>query len=650
MGALTLAAREELDNLVFVVNCNLQRLDGPVRGNGKIVQELEAAFRGAGWNVIKVLWGDAWDTLLEKDKTGLLVKRMDEVIDGEYQRFSISGGDYIRSEFFGKYPELLDLVKNMSDEELEKLNRGGHDPKKVYAAFKLASETKHVPTVILAQTIKGYGLGESGEGKNITHQQKQLNEQELREFRSRFSIPISDAEVADAPFYKPPEDSEELKYMNERRKALGGYMPTREVKAPPIETPPDDFFKDFHDGTGEREVSTTMAFVQMLSKLMKDDTVGKYVVPIVPDEARTFGMEALFRQVGIYARLGQLYEPVDSENLLYYREAKDGQILEEGITEAGSMCSFIAAGTSYATHGINMMPFFIFYSMFGFQRIGDLIWAAGDMRAKGFMLGGTSGRTTLNGEGLQHQDGHSHLLAYPVPNLLAYDPTYAYELAVIIREGMYRMFDKQEDIFYYLTVMNETYVQPPMPKGCKEGILRGMYKFQASADKKSKLKANLFGSGTILNQSLEAAKILEEKYGVATDVYSVTSYKELYRDAIDVERENRLNPGRKQAIPYVGQLLAKEKGVFVAASDYVKTLPASIAKWIPGPFAMLGTDGYGRSDSRDALRNFFEVDERYIAVAALHELAQAGEIDAKIVSKAIKDLGIDPKKANPHNS
>jgi pyruvate dehydrogenase E1 component len=646
MGALTLASREQLDNLIFVVNCNLQRLDGPVRGNGKIIQELEAAFRGAGWNVIKVIWGSDWDALLAKDKTGLLARRMNEVVDGQYQKYTVSPGGYIREHFFGKYPELLDLVKNLSDEQLQKLNRGGHDPKKVYAAYKAAVENQGSPTVILAQTIKGYGLGEAGEGRNITHQQKKLNEQELRDFRSRFAIPISDEDVAAAPFYRPAADSEEIAYLHARRSDLGGYLPNRVVDVHPLSVP-DELFEEFYQGTADRDVATTMVFVHLVSKLLRDKVIGKYVVPIVPDEARTFGMESLFRQVGIYSRLGQLYEPVDKENLLYYRETKDGAVLEEGITEAGAMCSFIAAGTAYAAHGIPTIPFFIFYSMFGFQRIGDLIWAAGDMRTRGFLLGGTSGRTTLAGEGLQHQDGNSHLLAYPVPNLVAYDPTFAYELAVIIREGIHRMFETHEDIFYYLTVMNEPYVMPPMPEGVEDGILKGMYRFRASSKKNTATKAHLLGSGTILNEAIRAQEILEERYGVSADVWSVTSYKELYKDAIAVERENLLNPGRTAAVPYVGKLLSKEKGVFVAASDYVKALPASIAKWIPGRFVMLGTDGYGRSDSRAALRDFFEVDARHIVLATLHALAQDNMVDDAVAVAALNDLKIDPKKPNP---
>ncbi len=647
LGAITLASREKLDNLIFVINCNLQRLDGPVRGNGKIIQELEAAFSGAGWNVIKVIWGDDWDELLARDKSGLLVKRMDEYLDGQSQKYTVSDGAYIRKDFFGTYPELLELVKDYSDEKVRKLRRGGHDPEKVYAAYKAAVEHKGAPTVILAQTIKGYGLGEAGEGKNITHQQKKLNEQELREFRSRFGIPISDDDVAAAPFYRPSDDSEEIKYLRARRESLGGYIPDRIVTVDPIEMPSDDIFAEFHEGSKDRELATTMAFVHLLSKLLKDPNIGKNIVPIVPDEARTFGMESLFRQVGIYSHVGQNYEPVDRESLLYYKEATDGAILEEGITEAGSMSSFIAAATSYATHGINMIPFFIFYSMFGFQRIGDLIWAAGDMRARGFLIGGTSGRTTLAGEGLQHQDGNSHILAYPVPNLKAYDPAFAYELAVIIKDGIKRMYHDQEDIFYYITVMNEFYKMPAMPEGSEKGILKGMYKFKTSENKSAELKAHLFGGGSILNEAIKAAEILENEYGVSADVWSVTSYKELYHDSISVERWNMLNPDKKPKQPYLREILGKENGVFVAASDYLKALPSTLARWIPGRFAMLGTDGFGRSDSRAALRNFFEVDHRFIVLAALYSLSLEDKIKPDVVTKAIKDLGIDPDKPNP---
>jgi len=647
LGAITLASRAKLDNLIFVVNCNLQRLDGPVRGNGKIIQELEAAFSGAGWNVIKVIWGDDWDPLLAKDTDGYLVKRMDEYVDGQGQKYTVASGDYIRKDFFGKYPQLLKMVENYSDEKIRKLRRGGHDPAKVYAAYKAAVEHEGRPTVILAQTIKGYGLGEAGEGKNITHQQKKLNEQEMREFRSRFGIPISDDDIAEAPFYKPSEDSEEIKYLKERREALGGYLPNRKPLAKPIEVPPDDIFEEFLQGTGDREVATTMAFVHLLSKLLKDKNIGKSIVPIVPDEARTFGMETLFRQVGIYSPSGQLYDPVDKENLLYYKESVDGAILEEGITEAGSMSSFIAAGTSYSTHGINMIPFFIFYSMFGFQRIGDLIWAAGDMRTRGFLVGGTAGRTTLAGEGLQHQDGNSHILAYPVPNLKAYDPAFAYEIAVIVKDGIKRMYHNQEDIFYYITVMNEFYKMPPMPEGVEEGILKGIYRFKKSELKGDLPGANLLGSGSILNEALKAQQILEEKYKVSADVWSVTSYKELYHDAIGVERRNLLNPDKDKETPYIARQLTDADAVYVAASDYLKALPGSLSRWIPGRFTMLGTDGFGRSENREALRDFFEVDYRFIALAALRSLYMENKISGDIVKRAIKELEINPDKPDP---
>ncbi len=647
LGAITLASREKLDNLIFVINCNLQRLDGPVRGNGKIVQELEAAFRGAGWNVLKVLWGSDWDPVLEKDDKGKLVKRMTEVVDGMYQKYSVESGSFFRQDFFGADPELLDIVKHLSDEQLRKMKRGGHDPEKVYAAFKAAVEHTGQPTVILAQTIKGYGLGEAGEGKNITHQQKKLNEEELREFRTRFGIPISDEDVASAPFYKPAEDSPEMKYLRERRQKLGGFVPSRKTDVRPIKTPPEEVFEEFYEGTEGREVSTTMVFVRILAKLLRDKEIGKLIVPIVPDEARTFGMEAMFRQIGIYSHVGQLYEPVDKDSLLYYKEAKNGQILEEGITEAGAMSSFVAAGTAYATHGVNTIPFFVYYSMFGFQRIGDLIWAAADMRTKGFLVGGTAGRTTLNGEGLQHQDGQTHLLAYPVPNLVTYDPAYAYELAVIIRDGIRRMYEEQENVFYYLTIMNENYTMPKMPKGAKEGIIKGMYRLIASENKESKLKANLFGSGTILNEVVKAAEILEKKYNVASDVYSVTSYKELRREALDVERWNMLNPAEKPKTPYVSSLFKGNEGVFVASSDYVKALPDSISRWLPGQLISLGTDGFGRSEGRNELRDFFEVDHRYVVLGALSALLSQGKIKANVVTKAIKDLDINPDKLNP---
>ena len=647
LGAITLGSREKLDNLIFVINCNLQRLDGPVRGNGKIIQELEAIFRGAGWNVIKVIWGDDWDPLLAKDHDGILVKVMEENVDGQYQKYIVETGKYIRERFFGADPRLLEMVKHLSDEQLQKLNRGGHDPEKVYAAYKAAVEHKGSPTVILAKTIKGYGLGESGEGKNITHQQKKLNEEELREFRSRFGIPISDEDVSKAPFYKPPDDSPEMKYLHAHRRELGGYIPNRMVKCEPIKTPLDELFEEFYKGSDGREVSTTMVYARVLAKLLREKEIGKLIVPIIPDEARTFGMEVLFRRFGIYSHVGQLYEPVDIDTLLYYKEAKDGQILEEGITEAGSMSSFIAAGTAYATHGINTIPFFTFYSMFGLQRIGDLVWAAGDMRCRGFLVGATSGRTTLAGEGLQHQDGHSHLLAYPVPNLKAYDPAFAYEVAVIIQDGIRRMYEEQQDIFYYLTVMNEPYVQPPMPDGVKEGILKGMYKFKASENKNTKLHAHLFGSGAILNETLKAQKLLGEKYDVAADVWSVTSYKELYRDGHEAERWNMLHPSEIPRVPYITQCLQDAPGVFIAASDFSKALPDSIYRWFPKPLVSLGTDGFGRSDSRRALRDFFEVDARFITLAALAALAREKEIKTDVVQHAIKDLEINPGKANP---
>lgn len=646
LGAITLAAREKLDNLTFVINCNLQRLDGPVRGNGKIIQELEAAFRGAGWNVIKVIWGSDWDPLIEKDSQGKLVKRMGEIVDGQYQKFSVETGSYIRKEFFGNDPELLDMVSNLTDEQIRIMRRGGHDPEKVYTAFKSASDHKGQPTVILAKTIKGYGLGESGEGKNITHQQKKLNEDELREFRTRFGIPISDDEVAKAPFYKPADDSPEMKYLREQRQKLGGPVPERKLDIRPIKTPPEEVFEEFYKGTEGRDVSSTMVFVRILAKLLRDKELGKLIVPIVPDEARTFGMEALFRQIGIYSHVGQLYEPVDKESLLYYKEARNGQILEEGITEAGSMSSFIAAGTAYSTHGLNMIPFFIYYSMFGMQRIGDLVWAAADMSAKGFLIGGTAGRTTLAGEGLQHQDGNSHLLAFPVPNLVTYDPAFAYELAVIIRDGIKRMYEDQENVFYYITVMNENYPMPPMPEGAKEGILKGMYKFKSGSQKNVKLKANLLGSGTILNEVIKAAEILEESYGVSADIYSVTSYKELRREALEAERFNMLNPDKDFKTPYVSTVIDND-GVIIAASDYVKAIPDSVSKWLPNKLITLGTDGFGRSEARRELRDFFEVDAKHIVLAVLYALFREKKIKLSVINKAIKDLDINPDKLNP---
>jgi pyruvate dehydrogenase E1 component len=649
LGAISLAAREKLENLIWVINCNLQRLDGPVRGNGKIIQELETLFRGAGWNVIKVIWGGDWDALLDADEQGELVRRMNEVVDGQFQKYSVSEGDYVRKDFFGTSPELLKLVEHLSDEQIQKIRRGGHDPEKVYAAFEKAVNHKGAPTVILAKTIKGYGMGEAGEGKNITHQQKKLNEEELRAFRTRFSIPLSDEEVSKAPFYKPAPDSPEMKYLQKRREELGGFLPKRNTNVPAFKTPDEGLFEEFYSGSGERTPSTTQAFVTILNKLMRDKEIGKNVVPIVPDEARTFGMEGLIAAYGIYSHIGQLYEPVDKIGLVYYKEATDGQILEEGINEAGSMASFLAAGTAYATQGVNMIPFYIYYSMFGPQRIGDLFWLAGDIRAKGFLLGGTAGRTTLAGEGLQHQDGHSHLLVYPIPNCVAYDPAYAFELAVIIRDGMKRMYEDGESIFYYISVMNENYAMPPMPStpGVKEGILKGLYKFKPAEKPKAKLRATLLGSGTILNEALKAQKLLAENYNVQADVWSATSYKNLYVDALDCERWNLLHPTVEPRVPYLTQCLQDGPDVIVAASDYVKALPESISRWAPGDLICLGTDGFGRSDNRGALRNFFEVDARYITLATLTGLAREGKIKWNVVKKAVVDLGIDPDKPNP---
>ena len=649
LGSITLASREKLDNLIWVINCNLQRLDGPVRGNGKIIQELEAIFRGAGWNVIKVIWGSDWDTLIQNDRDGLLVRRLGEITDGQYQKFFVESGSYFRQNLFGTDPRLLRMVEHLSDDQLSRMRLGGHDPIKVHAAYKAAVEHTGSPTVVLAKTIKGYGLGEAGEGKNITHQQKKLNEDELRMFRSRFGIPIPDDQLHDAPFYRPPDDSPEIRYMQERRKQLGGYMPERKVRSKPIKPVSESSFEEFYKGTEGREVSTTMVFVRMLAKLLRDPEIGKLIVPIIPDEARTFGMEALFRQVGIYSSVGQLYEPVDMDTLLYYKEAKDGQILEEGITEAGSISSLIAAGTAYSNHGINTIPFFIYYSMFGFQRIGDLIWAAADMRTRGFLLGGTAGRTTLAGEGLQHQDGHSHVLALPVPNLLAYDPAFAFEIALIIQDGIKRMYVDQESIFYYLTVGNEPLPMPAMPEGpnVREGVLKGMYLFKKSEKKDAKARALLFGSGAIMFEVLKAQEILESKYGVASDVWSVTSYKELYRDGNDCERWNMLHPGETPRVPFVTHQLKNTDGVLVAASDYMKVLPESLAQWMPRPLVALGTDGFGRSEGRSSLRDFFEVDAKHIVLATLSALARDKKIESKVVQQAIKDLSINPEKANP---
>jgi pyruvate dehydrogenase E1 component len=645
LGAITMPVREKLDNLVFVINCNLQRLDGPVRGNGKIIQELEAAFLGAGWNVIKVIWGSRWDPLLQRDTKGLLRRLMMECVDGEYQNFKAKGGAYTRENFFGKYAELREMVANMSDEDIWRLNRGGHDPEKVYNAYQSAVNHQGQPTVILAKTVKGYGMGKAGEGQNISHQQKKLDDAALREFRDRFNIPVSDEDIAEVPYYRPKETSEELRYLQERRKALGGYLPQRREVAPPLEVPPLEAFGSLLDASGEREFSTTMALVRLLGVLIKDKAIGKHIVPIVPDEARTFGMEGMFRQIGIYSSMGQLYTPQDADQLLYYREDKKGQILEEGINEGGAMCSWIAAGTASANHGVHMVPFYIYYSMFGFQRVGDFAWAAGDMQARGFLVGGTAGRTTLAGEGLQHQDGHSQLVATTIPNCIAYDPTYAYELAVIVQDGLRRMYAEQERVFYYVTCMNENYAHPAMPEGAREGILKGMYLLREGG--KGKVRVNLMGSGTILREVLKAATVLEQEFGVAADVFSAPSFSELRREALDVERWNLLHPAEEPRVPYVRQLLEGRKGPYVAATDYMRIVPDQIRQWVPGTYHVLGTDGYGRSDSRAALRGFFEVDHRYVTVAALKALADDGKLDRASVTSAIAKFGIDPDKPNP---
>jgi pyruvate dehydrogenase E1 component len=645
MGALTMPVREGLDNLIFVINCNLQRLDGPVRGNGKIIQELEAAFLGAGWNVIKVLWGSRWDPLLARDHKGLLRRVMEECVDGEYQNFKAKGGAYTREHFFGKYPELKAMVANMSDEEIWRLNRGGHDPRKVFAAYAAATSHKGQPTVILAKTVKGFGLGKGGEGQMVAHQQKKLSEEDLRAFRDRFNIPVADQDIGSLPFKQPDEGSDEARYLREKRVTLGGSLPSRRKEAPALAVPPLEAFQPVLEGTGEREISTTMAFVRILTILLKDKGIGKNIVPIVPDEARTFGMEGLFRQIGIYSSVGQLYTPQDAETLMSYREDKKGQMIEEGINEAGALCSWIAAGTAYSNHGINMVPFYIYYSMFGFQRVGDFIWAAGDIQARGFLLGATAGRTTLAGEGLQHQDGHSLLHATTVPNCVAYDPTYAYELAVIIHDGMRRMYVDQENIFYYLTVMNENYPQPALPKGVEEGILKGGYLLQSGG--RGKVRATLLGSGTILRECLAAAKILENDYGIPADVFSITSFSELRREALEAERWNLLNPTESARVPYVEALLKEHAGPVVAATDYMRTVPDQIREWVGGRYITLGTDGFGRSDSRAALRKHFEVDRNYIALAALKGLADEGKVDRATLTGAMKALGVDPSKPVP---
>jgi pyruvate dehydrogenase E1 component len=656
LGAISLAGRERLDNLVFVINCNLQRLDGPVRGNGKIIQELEAVFRGAGWNVIKVIWGGYWDPLFARDKNGVMLKRMEEAVDGDYQAYKAKGGAYTREHFFGKYPELEEMVADMTDEDIWRLNRGGHDPHKVYAAYAEAVAHKGQPTVILAKTVKGYGMGVAGEGQNITHSQKKMGEAALKAFRDRFNIPIGDDMIGSAPFYKPAADSAEMKYMHERRQALGGYMPQRRTQVTPIEAPGLDQFKPMLEGSGDREQSTTMAFVRLLNMLIRDKQIGKQVVPIVPDEARTFGMEGMFeartfgmegmfRQLGIYSSVGQLYEPVDADQVMFYREDKKGQILQEGINEAGAMSSWIAAATAYSNHGISMIPFYIYYSMFGFQRIGDLAWAAGDMQARGFLIGGTAGRTTLAGEGLQHQDGHSHLAAATIPNCVAYDPTFAYELTVIVQDGMRRMYQEQENIFYYISVMNENYLQPAMPEGVEEGIRRGLYLFQQGGKRKKRVQ--LLGSGTILREVIAAADLLEKDFSISADVWSVTSFNELRRDGLDAERWNMLHPEESLRTSYVADQLASQRGPFIAATDYIRSYADQIRPFIQGRYTVLGTDGFGRSDMRSQLRKFFEVNRYYVVLAALKSLVDEGELEAAVVNKAIKKYRIDPEKPNP---
>ena len=659
LGAITLGARENLDNVIWVINCNLQRLDGPVRGNGKIIQELEGLFRGAGWNVIKLIWGGDWDELFARDKSGLLLKRMEECVDGDFQKYCVEPGSYTRKHFFGKYPELLELVNHLTDDQIRKLLRGGHDARKVYAAYKAATEHKGQPTVILAKTVKGYGLGEAGEGKNISHQQKKMNEKELREFRERFKVPISDDVIAETPFYRPAPDSVETKYLLERRQALGGFLPARKVAPVVLDVPKLDCFADFFKGSNS-EISTTTAFGNVLRILLRQKGIARNIVPIIPDEARTFGLDTLFREIGIYSSKGQLYEPVDSQTLSYYHEAKNGQILEEGITEAGSMASFIAAGTSYATHGVPTIPFYIYYSMFGPQRVGDLFWLAGDIRAKGFLLGATSGRTTLNGEGLQHQDGHSLLLASTIPTCLPYDPAFGYELAVIIADGLRRMFVEGEEIFYYLSLYNENYSMPPMHAGVEDGILKGLYKFKpgsagvSPANKKLAggtpalpVKAHILGSGPIINSALKAQEILADRYSVSADVWSATSYKLLRTDAIRCQRWNMLHPTEPPKKSYVETLLAKEQGAFVAVSDNIRTVPDQIAPWVPGGLFTLGTDGFGRSDTRARLRRFFEVDAESTVIATLYALAAKSLIEPQLVEKAIKDLGVNPEKIQP---
>jgi len=645
LGAITLAGREKLDNLIYVVNCNLQRLDGPVRGNGKIVQELEALFRGAGWNVIKVLWGSGWDQLLARDTKGLLLKRMEEVVDGEYQNYKAKDGAYVRKHFFGKYPELLEMVSDMTDEDIWHLSRGGHDPRKIYAAYKRAVDHVGQPTVILAKTVKGYGMGEAGEGQNTTHQQKKLEIEQMKRFRDRFNIPLTDEEVDNVPFIKLKDDSPEKKYLLERRKELGGFLPKRNNSAPALKIPELKLFDAVLKSSGDRELSTTMAFVRVLTALIRDKQIGKNIVPIVPDEARTFGMEGLFRSVGIYSSSGQRYEPEDSGKVMWYREDTKGQILEEGINEAGSMAEWVSAATAYSNYNINMVPFYIYYSMFGYQRVGDLWWLAGDIQAKGFLIGGTAGRTTLNGEGLQHQDGHNLLMANAIPNCISYDPTYAYEVAVIVHDGMKRMYEKQENVFYYITAMNENYKHPEMPEGVEEGIIKGLYKLKTGG--KHKLKAQLMGSGTILREVEAAAELLEKDWKVSADVWSATSMNELVRDGQEVERHNRLNPTAPKKRSYISECLDDAAGVVVAATDYIRLYAEQIRPWVKASYTVLGTDGFGRSDTREALRSFFEVDRYHVVVATLHALADEGQIKYDVVADAIKKYEINAEAINP---
>ncbi|MBL6691571.1 MAG: pyruvate dehydrogenase (acetyl-transferring), homodimeric type [Pseudomonadales bacterium] len=646
-GAIALAGREKLDNLIFVVNCNLQRLDGPVRGNGKIIQELEGVFRGAGWNVIKVVWGRMWDPLFEKDRLGLLQQRMDEAVDGEYQNYKSRSGGYTREHFFGKYPELLKIVEDLSDEDIYRLNRGGHDPYKVYAAYHAATNHKGQPTVILAKTVKGYGLGPAGEAQNYTHSVKKLDLEALKDFRDRFDIPIPDSELEKVPYYRPPEDSTEMRYLKARREALGGSLPRRKPDFTALDIPPLSDLESITRGTGDREISTTMAFVRILSALIKNRDIGDRIVPIVPDEARTFGMEGMFRQLGIYSSSGQLYEPTDTGQIMYYREDKTGQVMEEGINEGGAFAAWLAAATSYSNHETPMIPFYIFYSMFGFQRIGDLCWAAGDLQARGFLLGGTSGRTTLNGEGLQHQDGHSHVLSSTVPNCISYDPTYAYELAVIIQRGLQEMYVDKLPRYYYITIMNENYEQPAMPEGVEEGIIKGMYLLQKNSAKNSRKVVQLMGSGTILREAIAAAELLKDDFGVTADIWSVTSFNELRREGLSVHRWNMLHPEEKPRQSYVEECLDGTKGPVIAATDYMKTYADQVREFVPGTYEVLGTDGFGRSDTRARLRKFFEVDRHYIAVAALSALVKDNVIEASQVAKAIDLYGIDPEKPDP---